>query len=427
MKVLYYDCFCGISGDMHIAAMLDLGVPQEYLLKEISKLKIDSEYEIKIQKTIKKGITGTRVDVILKNEHDHHYNHHYDNLSDENIVGHSHNHQHEHSHTHHHHEDNENNIEHHHRGLKEIEEIINSSDLNDNVKKLSVKTFMKVAEAEAKVHGKDLYEVHFHEVGAVDSIIDIVASAITLDYLKVDKIIASSIQLGGGFVKCAHGIIPVPAPATVEILKGIPVKTGVVEFETTTPTGAAILAANVQEYTDKIDFQIDKVAYGLGHRELEIPNVLRVYLGTIKESEKTEEQYIIETNIDDMNPEFYEYIEEKLFSNGALDVYKTAIIMKKGRPAIKLSVLVSDDKEEEILRIIFKETTSIGVRKYKVEKIMLDRDFSKKTTVFGEVTLKNSYYKGELIKSKPEYEECKVVAKENNIPLKQVYEEIYRS
>ena len=427
MKVLYYDCFCGISGDMHIAAMLDLGVPQEYLLKEISKLKIDSEYEIKIQKTIKKGITGTRVDVILKNEHDHHYNHHYDNLSDEDIVGHSHNHQHEHPHTHHHHEDNEHNMEHHDRGLKEIEEIINSSDLNDNVKKLSIKTFMKVAEAEAKVHGKDLYEVHFHEVGAVDSIIDIVASAITLDYLKIDKIVASSIQLGGGFVKCAHGIIPVPAPATVEILKGIPVKTGVVEFETTTPTGAAILAANVQEYTDKIDFQIDKVAYGLGHRELEIPNVLRVYLGTIKESEKTEEQYIIETNIDDMNPEFYEYIEERLFSNGALDVYKTAIIMKKGRPAIKLSVLISADKEEEVLKIIFKETTSIGVRKYKVEKIMLDRDFSKKTTVFGEVTLKNSYYKGELIKSKPEYEECKIIAKENSIPLKQVYEEIYRS
>ena len=419
MKVLYYDCFCGISGDMHIAAMLDLGVPQEYLLKEISKLKIDSEYEIKIQKTIKKGITGTRVDVILKNGHtsndDYQHNHH----SHTNID--------EHSHTHHHHEDNEHNMEHHHRGLKEIEEIINSSDLSDNVKKLSIKTFMKVAEAEAKVHGKDLYEVHFHEVGAVDSIIDIVASAITLDYLKVDKIVASSIQLGGGFVKCAHGIIPVPAPATVEILKGIPVKTGVVEFETTTPTGAAILAANVQEYTDKIDFQIDKIAYGLGHRELEIPNVLRVYLGTIQESEKIEEQYIIETNIDDMKPEFYEYIEEKLFSNGALDVYKTAIIMKKGRPAIKLSVLVSTDKEEEVLKIIFKETTSIGVRKYKVEKIMLDRDFSKKKTVYGEVTLKNSYYKGELIKSKPEYEECKIIAKENSIPLKQVYEEIYRS
>lgn len=428
MKVLYYDCFCGISGDMHIAAMLDLGVPQEYLLKEISKLKIDSEYEIKIQNTIKKGITGTRVDVILKNEHVHNADNNHNHVHDH-VYGHSHDHhhQHEHPHSHHHHEEHEHNMEHHHRGLKEIEDIINSSDLSDNVKKLSISTFMKVAEAEAKVHGKDLYDVHFHEVGAVDSIIDIVASAITLDYLKVDKVMASSIQLGGGFVKCAHGIIPVPAPATVEILKGIPVKTGIVEFETTTPTGAAILAANVQEYTDKIDFSIEKTAYGLGHRELEIPNVLRVYLGTTQESEKTEEQYIIETNIDDMNPEFYEYIEEKLFSNGALDVYKTAIIMKKGRPAIKLSVLVSDDKEEEILRIIFKETTSIGVRKYKVEKIMLDRNFSKVKIAYGDVTLKNSYYKGELIKSKPEYEECKVIAKENNIPLKQVYEEIYRS
>lgn len=251
MKVLYYDCFCGISGDMNLAALIDLGVPKEYLINELSKLKLNSEYEMKIEKSEKLGIAGTRVDVVLKDE-----------LNDK-------------PHVHHH--------EHHHRNLKDIEEIIISSNLSDKVKKRSLDMFMKVAEAEAKVHGKTLYEVHFHEVGATDSIVDIVGAAICLDYLKLDKVIASPVQVGGGFVKCAHGLMPVPAPATVEILKGIPINSGIVQFETTTPTGAAILAANASEFTQKIDFSIQKIAYGIGHRDLEIPNVLRVYLGEREE------------------------------------------------------------------------------------------------------------------------------------------------
>ena len=248
MQILYYDCFCGISGDMNLAALIDLGVPKEYLVQELSKLNLNSEYKLIIDNSTKLGITGTRVNVNLK-EHNHSH------------EGHVHNH------------------EHHHRNLKDIEEIINSSDLSDKVKKLSLDMFMKVAEAEAKVHGKSLYEVHFHEVGAADSIVDLVGAAICLDYLDVDKIIASPVQVGGGFVKCAHGLMPVPAPATSEILKNIPINTGIVQFETTTPTGAAILAANVNEFTQKIDFSIKKVGYGIGHRDLEIPNVLRVYLG----------------------------------------------------------------------------------------------------------------------------------------------------
>jgi len=254
MKVLYYDCFCGISGDMNLGALIDMGVDKNYLINEISKLNLDSEYEIKMKKASKNGISGTRVEVILKNHHG------------ENI--------HEHNHVH----------EHHHRNLCDIQNIINNSSLEDSIKKLSIAIFMRVAEAEALVHNKPLDEVHFHEVGAMDSIIDIVGAAICLDYLKVDKILASSVQVGGGFVKCAHGIIPVPAPATVEILRNIPIKSGIVQFETTTPTGAAILAANVEEFTDKIDFSIEKIGYGIGHRDLEIPNVLRVYLG--KEEEK---------------------------------------------------------------------------------------------------------------------------------------------
>ncbi|EET84356.1 conserved hypothetical protein, partial [Clostridium carboxidivorans P7] len=272
---------CGISGDMNLAALLDLGIPKEYLIEELLKLNLDSEYEIKIKNDAKLGITGTRVDVIINSQsinkaevlHDHNGDHHvHDHIHHSSEEHHAHehcNHVHISSSTH----------EHHHRNLKDIENIINSSDLKDNIKKLSLNMFMKVAEAESKVHGKALYEVHFHEVGAIDSIIDIVGAAICLDYLQVDKIIASPVQLGGGFVKCAHGIIPIPAPATVEILKDIPINIGRVSFETTTPTGAAILAANVEKFTEKIGFSIKKVGYGIGHRDLEIPNVLRVYLG----------------------------------------------------------------------------------------------------------------------------------------------------
>lgn len=384
MKVLYYDCFCGISGDMNLGALIDLGIDQNYLINEIRKLNLDSQYEIKIEKALKNGIGGTQVEVILK----HH--------------------------------------EHHHRNINDIKNIINNSTLKDSIKTFSINIFMKVAEAEALVHNKPLDEVHFHEVGAIDSIIDIVGAAICLDYLKVDKILASSVQLGGGFVKCAHGIIPIPAPATIEILKNIPIKTGIVEFETTTPTGAAILAANVDEFIDKVNFSVEKIGYGIGHRDLEIPNVLRVYLGKEEVNEEVDEQYIIETNIDDMNPELYEFIEERLFACGALDVYKTSIVMKKGRMATKLTILTNLKSERSILEVIFKETTSIGLRKYKVDKIMLNREIVDIDTKYGKVRVKKSYYHDEFVKYKAEYEDCKKIAIQNNVTILEVYKEVNR-
>jgi uncharacterized protein (TIGR00299 family) protein len=273
MKILYYDCFCGISGDMNLGALLDLGVDSEYLLRELAKLQLDSEYELRIKKEMKMGIAGTKVDVILKAE----------------ALGHRHGHsgpeaQHRpaFSHDHHHHdhpEEQETDHCHQHRNIQDIAKIINSSSLSDRVKQLSVAMFTRIARAEAKIHGKSLNEVHFHEVGAIDSIVDIVGAAITLDYLKADRILAAPVQVGGGFVQCAHGLFPVPAPATAAILAGIPIKAGLVSVETTTPTGAAILAANVQEFTDKMELTIEKIGYGIGRRDLEIPNVLRVYLG----------------------------------------------------------------------------------------------------------------------------------------------------
>ncbi|GAA0181646.1 hypothetical protein SH2C18_41520 [Clostridium sediminicola] len=282
MKILYYDCFAGISGDMNLGAMIDLGVKEEYLKEELAKLNLDGEFQIEVKRDSRKGISGTKVDVVLLNQHEHHHHneenhccgHHGDhqccNEHKHVHINEEHGHSHSHSHSH------------EHRNLIHIEKIINESSLNNNVKELSKKMFLKVAEAEAKVHGKDLYEVHFHEVGATDSIVDIIGAAICLDYLKVDEVMASTVQVGGGFVKCAHGLMPVPAPATAEILKGIPITSGIIKYEATTPTGAAILATTVKEFTDSKDFTIEKTGYGVGTIDKEIPNILRVFLAKKK-------------------------------------------------------------------------------------------------------------------------------------------------
>ncbi|MCB2306409.1 nickel pincer cofactor biosynthesis protein LarC [Clostridium estertheticum] len=433
MKILYYDCFSGISGDMNLGALLDLGIDEKYLVDELSKLNLNG-YEIKVSRDIRKGIEGTKVDVLLQ-EHSHGHSH--EEVSELHLHEHHHDDAHgEHNHEHIH-NDNEGDhmhvhagIEHIHkdqRNLNDIEKIINLSELSSKVKELSMEIFMKVALAEAKVHGKPLYEIHFHEVGAVDSIVDIVGAAICLNYLNVDKIMSSSVELGGGFVKCAHGLIPVPAPATVEILKGIPVKLGAVPFETTTPTGAAILAANVCEFKDDNNFIINKIGYGIGNRDTEIPNVLRVMLVEEVSNEKYDDEtveQIIECNIDDMNPELYEYIIDMVFNEGALDAYITPIIMKKGRPSVKISILCEEDKTNRMKEILFRETTTLGVRSFKVDKTKLKREFVKVNTSYGEVTVKEAYYKGEKIKSKFEYEECKRIAKSTGVPISEVYEKL---
>ncbi|MBM7870608.1 uncharacterized protein (TIGR00299 family) protein [Clostridium pascui] len=253
MNILYYDCFSGISGDMNLAAMMDLGVPKEYLVEELKKLDINDEYELNITKEIKNGILGTKVNVDLRPHH------HHD----------------EHNH-------------HHHRNLKDIEDIIKTSNLKEKVKDLSLNIFKKVAEAEAKVHNKELYEVHFHEVGATDSIIDIVGAAICCDYLDIEEIFCSTVEVGSGFVHCAHGVLPVPAPATVEILKNVPIRKGSVPFEATTPTGAAILKSLVKQFTDREEFKILKVGYGIGYKNFDkIPNVLRVFIAEKEEKKNS--------------------------------------------------------------------------------------------------------------------------------------------
>lgn len=396
MKVLYYDCFSGISGDMNLGAMIDLGVDVEYLINELNKLKLSEEFSLEVKRDSRKGISGTKVDVILK-EHHHHGHHHSQ--------------------------------EHHHsRNLNDIEKLINSSELSDEIKEHSIKIFKVLAEAEASVHNKSIYEVHFHEVGAVDSIVDIVGAAICYCYLKFDKVVCSTVELGGGFVKCAHGIMPVPAPATAELLKGVPIKSGAVQFETTTPTGAAIIASIVDEFSDNKNFILKKVAYGIGTRDTEIPNVLRVISGELEENvaHEKEEIVVLETNIDDMNPEHFEYFMERALEKGALDIYFTPILMKKTRPAVVLTVLCKSDAEEALKSLIFTETTTLGIRRRVVERHSLARNEEYVDTKFGRVKVKLSYLNGDLVKIKPEYENCKDAALKNNVPLKTVIDETVR-
>lgn len=388
MKILYYECFSGISGDMHLGAMVDLGVPEEYLAGELKKLGL-SGYELRIEKKHKNKIYGSMASVILDDDQ----------------------------------------ARSRHRSIGDIEKIITKSNLGKGVRDRSMKMFRILGEAEAKIHNKSIEEIHFHEVGAVDSIIDIVGAAICIEYIKPDKIISSPVELGGGFVKCAHGTLPVPAPATAEILKNIPVRSGAADSETTTPTGAAILAANTDEFTDKKQFVIKKTAYGVGHRDLPIPNLLRIYLGEPVSYQKNKddlsrhEAILIECNIDDMNPEIYGYTMDLLFAAGADDVFITPIMMKKVRPASKLSVLCRREIEHEMEKILLSNTSSIGLRKHFVEKAAMQRKYETLKTHFGPVRIKTAYLNGHPVKTKPEFDDCRKLAEKHQVSFQAVYNE----
>jgi pyridinium-3,5-bisthiocarboxylic acid mononucleotide nickel chelatase len=390
MKILYFDCFSGISGDMTVGALLDLGVPHEHLITNLEKLGISNEYEIRIKKSLKNGIEGTDFYVNLK-EHHHHHDH-------------------DHEHGHHHHG----------RNLFDIEGLIDKSDLDENVKVMSKNIFKIVAEAESKVHGKDIYEVHFHEVGAVDSIVDIVGTAICIDYIKPDRIISSAINTGSGFVKCQHGLIPVPAPATVNILKDVPIYCDEREFELTTPTGAAVIKALASDFKKLSEMRIKKVGYGCGKRDTDKPNVLRVIIA----EDASQDTCILEATIDDMNPQIYGYLMDKLFESGAKDVYLTPVYMKKNRPGIVVTVTTPTKIEDRIKEIIFNETTTIGIRKFHIERTELEREFKTHCTEFGDINFKVSSYNNKIVNVTPEFEDIKRAADKLNIPIKNIYNQV---
>ena len=393
MKILYYDCFAGISGDMHLGAMIDLGLDPVFLSAELKKLDLKG-YTLQVGRDQRRGIFGTRIEVVLASP---------EPQKETNHVG--------------------------HRAFKDIVALIEESALTDTVKKRSLNIFWKIAGAEAKVHGHPIEDVRFHEVGAIDSIVDIVGAAICLEYFDVDQIFSSPVQVGGGYVQCAHGVLPVPAPATVEILKEIPIRSGLVPFEATTPTGAAILAATVDRFVGTMDFIPRSIGYGVGRRDTEVPNVLRVFLGEMEndfsdQDVDVNEACLMECNIDDMNPEMYEGVMKNLFEKGALDVFLTPIIMKKSRPAVKISVICDDRRRHDLEEVLWNETTTLGLRVNRIVKRMLRRDNSDVQTAYGPVSMKNAYLRGKRIKRKPEYEDCKRLAKEHGVPIKTIYDSL---
>ena len=309
------------------------------------------------------------------------------------------------------------------RNLKEINEIIEKSKLGNEIKSTIKKIFLKIGNAEAKIHKKSIDMIHFHEIGAIDTIIDVAGTVIGLKKLGIEKIYCSKLNVGTGFVKFSHGKFPVPAPATAEILKNVPIYNNNVAAELVTPTGAAIITTLADKFGEMPAIEVEKIGYGAGARDLEQPNVLRVFLGKL-EKKQIEAINIIETNIDNMNPEIFPYVIDRLMENGALDAYLTSIMMKKGRPGIKITCLSEINDTDKLSKIIFDETTTLGLRIYPASRKKLDREIKMIKTKDGNVRVKISKLGNEIKNIMPEYEDCVNIAKKNKIPLKKVYEEV---
>ncbi|MGB5992055.1 MAG: nickel pincer cofactor biosynthesis protein LarC [Desulfobacterales bacterium] len=389
--IAYFDCFSGISGDMTLGAFFDLGVPVEWLQDRLETLPLTG-FEVLVETVFRNGIQAKSVEVRVKD----------DTTS---------------------------------RHYEDITSIIEKSPLSPEVKQRSLDIFERIADAEALIHGCPREKVHFHEVGGIDALVDIVGTALCVDYLEIDTIIASQIPVGSGFVTCQHGILPVPAPATLAILKGVPIYGTKIPHELVTPTGAAIIATLAESFEEMPDMIIEKIGYGAGKRELESqPNLLRIILGTeITNSEKgvgvyqTDQIVIIETCIDDMNPEVFGFLMERLFEKGALDVYWIPIFMKKNRPGTMVQVLCPEDCREVLMACILSESSSLGVRYYHAKRRMLGRERIMVKTVYGEIAVKRIAELDGSSRIVPEYEICKKIALEKNLPIRVVYDTILKS
>jgi uncharacterized protein (TIGR00299 family) protein len=390
--IAYFNCFSGISGDMILGALVDAGVPLEELKNRLALLSIRG-YELRARKVKKAGIRATKVDVVIKRSA----------VSGQRSA----------------------------KKWKDIEKIIISSKLSDEIKQKGLSIFKRLFEAEAKVHGEKMHDVHLHELGAVDCIVDIFGTLTGLDILGIDTVYSSPVNVGSGTVKTEHGLLPVPAPATVQLLKRVPVYSTDILFELTTPTGAVLISSLAKRFSGIPEMKILKTGTGAGNKDFKAqPNVLTMIVGEHSAASGrgvlqyaptiAEEVMIIETNIDDMNPQVYEYVVEKLFKAGALDVFLTQIIMKKGRPGIKLSVLCNEKEKEKLIDIILNETTSIGVRFYRTGRKTLSRVIKPVKTKYGRVDIKIAHLGDKRQKRSLEYEDCKRIAERYNLPLLEV-------
>jgi hypothetical protein len=444
MKILYLDIFSGIAGDMFIAVLLDLGVDAAKLERELKKLKLDG-YHLHISRGQKSAIAGVKFDVHLAHAHDHAHTH------EGHEHGHHHEHPHEHDHSHEHHYDHAHE-EHDHddqRNFAGIKQLIARSKLSAWVKQKSIAVFQRIAEAEGKIHGLPPNEVHFHEVGAVDSIVDIVGAAIALELLGKPRVFASPVVEGTGWIKCAHGRFPVPAPATLAILgvRGIGVTQCEEPHELVTPTGAALLAEFVEGFGAMENLVAEKIGFGLGTRDnVTRPNVLRAVLGTGDKRRVTSDTKrlpaespspvirhpshldwesdkiaVLETNLDDCTGEILGAFFETALAAGALDVFHTPIQMKKNRPGVLLTVLCAEADADKFSELLLRETTAFGVRKTIAERRKLPREFADVKTAFGIVTVKIGKLGGKVVQAAPEFESAKILAAKAGVPVKQVY------
>lgn len=380
MKILYFDCFSGISGDMALSALLDLGLPQEKLEAELAKMNLEN-YNLHVYPGKRQGIRALGLEVKIGSPKEDH------------------------------------------RHFGDIRSLIEKSSLSPEIKKLSLAIFQRVAEAEAKIHNQKIEEVHFHEVGAIDSIVDIVGVAIGIDFFRPDKIFSSDLPMGRGFVNCQHGRLPLPAPATVEILKGYPVKGISLEEELVTPTGAAIIATLSEKVGGLPHMKIEKIGYGMGKKDFpDRPNLLRLIWGEAVNIYLKDRVFILEANIDDMNPEFYGYLMEILFAAGALDVSLSHLIMKKNRPGTLLRVIAQEHDLDKLIEIILRESTTLGVRFYEAQRQKLPREVKEVETKYGKVRVKVAG----ALHFQPEYEDCKRIALEKGIPIQEVYKEVLK-
>ncbi|MBS1788990.1 MAG: nickel pincer cofactor biosynthesis protein LarC [Acidobacteria bacterium] len=419
MRTLYLDCFAGASGDMFIGALLDCGLDFEFLKAELAKLGVEG-YELNLTRVDRSGINSAKFDVHLHGEVHHHHDH-------------SHEHHHSHSHDHHHdhsHEANpqsaiHNSHSHDHRSLSTIKHIISFSALSPSVKERALTIFQRIGEAESKIHGIPIETVHFHEVGAVDSIVDIVGACIGLEALKIEQIISAPLHLGSGTFTCAHGTYPVPGPATAELLKGVPVYSKDIEGELVTPTGAALISTLAARYGNLPAMKVEQIGYGAGTRSYpKFPNVLRAVIGEMEGStiDATPTTVtVIEANIDDLSPQVFGHLMEKLLAAGALDVFYTPVQMKKNRPGVLLTLLCTPSDRKQMTDLIFRETTTLGVRYHDEQREILQRDFTQVETQFGSIKIKIARANdGRLINFSPEFEDCRAAAEAHQVAVRQV-------
>jgi len=380
VRIAYFDCFSGASGDMILAAMIDAGLSPRLLKEELKKLRIP--VHLKICKVLRGGISATRVIVEGRNETKTH------------------------------------------RNLKEMLKIIDRSHLEPRIKEKSREIFKRIASVEAEIHQTPMEGVHFHELGGLDSVVDIVGSIWGIGQMGIDKLYVSRVNVGTGFIECEHGILPVPAPATLSLMKGKPIYSSGIEMELLTPTGAAILTSLSYQFGDMPPMKVERIGYGAGRDDPPNPNLLRLMIGNPSENSGMERVTVIETNIDDMNPQFYDYIMERLFEMNVLEVYFTPILMKKNRSATLITVICPSEKQPSVTEFLLRETTTLGLRWHKEERVRADREILTLRTKHGRVRIKLAKWEGRVINISPEYEDCKRLASKKKIPLKEIFEAV---